>query len=116
VVRLYYPRILNILIFINSFRKRIINLFLSFFRSVLRVRFNLISSCYRPKRFHGIHRHRRMGSRSIIKLSNIYLWSKESTRAISTLSESKPVLTYINPDQDKRLIIKQNKGKSGIYR
>nr|QBM31562.1 hypothetical protein [Arthrobotrys musiformis] len=41
--------------------------------------------------------------------------TKGCIRTLSTLSELKPVLTYINPNKEKELIIKQNKGKCGIY-
>jgi hypothetical protein len=35
---------------------------------------------------------------------------------MSTSSEYEPVLIYTKLDEHKGLIIKQNKGKSGIYR
>lgn len=127
MIRLYGHKFLNIFAFINTIFTIILNLSLFFFRhpsSSLRsmkrgkpgerVRLN-INSIPNSKRFHLTHRQKRIGFTKI-NLNNIYFTSKEGIRNFSTSSEPKPVLTYINPDTDKILILKQNKGKSGIYR
>jgi hypothetical protein len=67
------------------------------------------------KRFHRIHCQARIGL-TPIDLSNTHFTGKNHIRTISTLSEFEPVLIYTNPDEYKGLIIKQNKGKSGVYR
>lgn len=40
---------------------------------------------------------------------------KQSITTISTSSNSKSIVIYLNPDQEKKIIVKQNKGKSGVY-
>lgn len=65
---------------------------------------------YTPKRFHWIHSKIRIG------LTPINLSNTGYIRTIHTSSDSEPVLIYTNPDDNKGLIIKQNKNKSGVYR
>nr|ATI20522.1 hypothetical protein [Juglanconis juglandina] len=76
---------------------------------------SLDTSLYNPKRFHLIHCQIRIGLTSI-NLSNTHFTGKGYIRTISTSSEPEPVLIYTNPDEHKGLIVKQNKGKSGVYR
>jgi len=35
---------------------------------------------------------------------------------MATSSKVVPVKVYLNPDQEKELIVKDNKGRTGIYR
>lgn len=88
---------------------------LSFFRFIKEGQLNVNSYNFSLKKFNLIRHKRRIGF-TLINLINIYFTLKACIRTISTLSEPKPTITYINPYEEKILIIKQNKGKCGIYR
>jgi len=46
----------------------------------------------------------------------ISTYGLNSKRTLSTSSEVLPDKVYINADQDKELIVSENKGLAGIYR
>jgi hypothetical protein len=97
------------------FIKHVLLNFLSFFKTYLsgmEQKSSLIAPIFTAKRFHCIRSQGRIG-RTSIKFSNT---EKRYVRTISTSSGPEPVLIYTNPDEDKGLIVKQNKNKSGVYR
>lgn len=103
MIRFFVNKLLNILSFIKTYP------------SGMEEKLSLNTSIYVPKRFHGIHCQTRVGL-TPINLSNTHFTGKRYIRTISTSSEPEPVVIYTNPDEHKGLIVKQNKGKSGVYR
>ena len=79
--------------------------FIKTYPSGMEEKLSLKTSIYNQKRFH-----------CRINLSNTHFTGKIFIRTISTSFELEPILIYTNPDEYKGLIVKQNKGKSGVYR
>lgn len=104
---------------IRFFINKLLNIFsfLKTYPSGMEEKLSLNTSIHTAstKRFHWIHCQARIGL-TPIDLSNTHFTGKNHIRTISTSSEFEPVLIYTNPDEYKGLIIKQNKGKSGVYR
>ena len=103
MVRLFKLELLNILSFIKTYP------------SGMEEKLSLNTSIYTQKRFHGIHCKTQVGL-TPVNFSNTHLTVKKYIRTISSLSEYEPVLVYNSLYEHKGLIIKQNKGKSGVYR
>jgi len=73
----------------------------------------------KKKRLHSIHGQAGIYFSFVNLIStSSHFTTKICKRTISTSSqdEPEPVLIYTSPDEHKGLIIKQNKGKSGVYR
>lgn len=103
MIRFFINKLLNILSFLKTYP------------SGMEEKLSLNTSIYTPKRFHWIPRQIRIGL-TPINLSNTHFTGKNHIRNIATSSEFEPVVIYTNPDAHKGLILKQNKGKSGVYR
>lgn len=98
--RLFVNKLLNNLFFIKTYP------------SGMEEKLSLKTYIYTPKRFHWINCQVGIGLRSI-SLSNT---GKRYIRSMSTSTSYEPVLIYTNPGEHIGLILKQNKGKSGVYR
>ena len=98
--RLFVNKLLNNLSFIKTYP------------SGMEEKLSLKTYIYTPKRFHWINCQVGIGLGSI-SLSNT---GKRYIRSMSTSTSNEPVLIYTNPDEHIGLILKQNKGKSGVYR
>jgi len=105
VIRLFVNKTQDILSFIKTYP------------SDMEEKLSLKTSIYIQKSFTygGTHCQKRIGLTST-NLSNTHFKGEINIRTMSTSSELEPVLIYTNPDEHKGLIIKQNKGKSGVYR
>ena len=104
MIRFFVSKSLDILSFIKTYP------------SDMEEKLSLKTSIYTPNRFHWIHCQRRIGLTSI-NVSNTHFKGERNIRTMSTSSsELEPVVIYTNPDEHKGLIVKQNKGKSGVYR
>lgn len=93
--------------------------FIKTYPSDMEEKLSLKTSINSPKRFHWICCQKRIGITPTTNLSNKQFKGIINIRTVSTSSatpEIEPVLIYTNPDEHKGLIVKQNKGKSGVYR
>lgn len=122
MIRLFVNKFLNILSFIKTYPSEA--------TPGEKLSFNTYMYASKPKskRFHLIYNQLRIGL-TLTNLSTIHFTGKGyirtfrmgvlplgRTMSTSSESESDPVLIYTNPSEIKGLIIKQNKGKSGVYR